>query len=285
MGLSKSKTKTVQKNDPWAPAQPYILKGLEQSGRVFDSQQGQLEDYAKAQRDAYGRISAGAERGILRSQDLNNKTLGGNFLTGNPYLDKILDQSRMATTDAVNGQFESSGRYGGGMHAAILAREIAKQEDQARYANYATERQNQIHAMDTAQQLMGGSQSLLNNAAELPWIGVGALNGNVRQASNGYGTSTSTQTSTPSWGQMLASAAASAAQAYAASDRRLKTRIEEIGLWDGKDGLKKYRFAYKHSPDVLIEGVMADEVKELRPEAYVPNFNNSGFAGVNYGAL
>jgi hypothetical protein len=29
--------KTVQKNDPWAPAQPYILKGLEQSGQSLTS--------------------------------------------------------------------------------------------------------------------------------------------------------------------------------------------------------------------------------------------------------
>jgi hypothetical protein len=32
--------------------------------------------------------------------------------------------------------------------------------------------------------------SLLNSAADLPYIGVGALNGNIRQASNGYGTTT-----------------------------------------------------------------------------------------------
>lgn len=40
---------------------------------------------------------------------------------------------------------------------------------------------------------MRGSQGLLSEAANLPWLGVGALNGNVRQASNGYGSTTTTQ--------------------------------------------------------------------------------------------
>ena len=55
------------------------------------------------------------------------------------------------------------------------------------------ERGYQNDAIGQAQNLMGGSQGLLNNAAELPWIGVGALNGNVRNASGGYGTTTTTQ--------------------------------------------------------------------------------------------
>jgi hypothetical protein len=59
---------------------------------------------------------------------------------------------------------------------------------------------------------MQGSQSLLNNAAELPWIGVQAANGAVRQASSGYGTSTSTQS--PGLGQMLLGAASGGLQAY-----------------------------------------------------------------------
>jgi hypothetical protein len=39
---------------------------------------------------------------------------------------------------------------------------------------------------------MNGATGLLNNAAELPWIGVQAANGAVRQASQGYGTTKST---------------------------------------------------------------------------------------------
>lgn len=200
MGLSKSKT--VQKNDPWAPAQPFILKGLQQSSDVFDQQQPSLNKFSGMQMDTYGRLAPGAETGILGAQGVVNDTLAGNNLNGNPYLEKALALTRQDTTDTVNGQYERSGRYGSGMHAKILAKTIADAENQARYANYSQERQRQLDAVGQASGLMAGSQSLLNNAAELPWIGVGALNGNVRQASNGYGTTTSTQNQSP--GSILA---------------------------------------------------------------------------------
>jgi hypothetical protein len=35
----------------------------------------------------------------------------------------------------------------------------------------------------------------------------------------------------------------------------------------------------------MFKGVMADEVKVLRPQAYIENYCGSGFDGVNYGAL
>ncbi len=282
MGLSKSKSKT--KNTPWGPAQPFILKGLENSARVFDAQQPELENYAAMQRDSYGRVAPGAEQGILGAQGVVNANLAGDNLNGNPYLDKILEATRANTINGVDAQFSRAGRYGSGSHAGILAKAIAEAENGARFNNYAMERQNQNGAVGQAGQLMAGSQSLLNNAAELPWLGVGALNGNVRQASNGYGTTTTTQNQ--AWGPQLLSAAASAAQAAAMSDRRSKTNIELIGPWDNRgDGLNRYRFAYKSDPATMLEGVMADEVKELRPAAYIPDFNGTGMAGVNYAEL
>jgi hypothetical protein len=67
------------------------------------------------------------------------------------------------------------------------------------------------------------------------------------------------------------------------SDRRLKTNIELLRR--DPDGLGWYRFAYKRAPDTILEGVMADEVKELRPQAYIPNYQGSGFDAVNYANL
>lgn len=73
----------------------------------------------------------------------------------------------------------------------------------------------------------------------------------------------------------------SAAGAAAASDRRVKTKIEKIGEYE--DGLGKYRYAYVWAPDKMIEGVMADEVATLRPWALGPEIG--GYATVNYGRL
>lgn len=279
MGLSKSKTSSA----PWKPAQPYILEGLKQTQRVFNAQQPELEKYAALQRDTYGKVAPGAEQGILGAQGVVNSTLAGDNLMGNPFLEKMLALTRADTINGVDSQFSRAGRYGSGNHANILAKAIADAENGARFNNYAMERTNQLNAVGQASGLMAGSQSLLNNAAELPWIGVGALNGNVRQASNGYGTTTQKQ----AWGPLLAQAAANAGQAAAASDRRLKTNIAKVG--EEPDGLEIFDFDYRQDtpfdlPADRQRGVMVDQVAKLRPWALGPMLEG-GFGSVNYAVL
>lgn len=277
MGGSKTTT-TVNDNTPWAPAQPYILENLKQQQDVFKSTQPQLEAFAGMQRDTYGRVAPGAEQGITGAQSLVNRNLSGANLNGNPYLDAILKQTRENVAGSVSDQFGPAGRYGSGMHAAILAREISNAENQARFGNYNMERGYQQQAIGDAQNLMGGSQSLLNNAAELPWIGVQAANGAVRQASGGYGVQKGTEkTSGGGLGSILGSALQLGSLAF--SDRRLKTNIEQVGRL--RDGLGVYRWNYVWGEPG--EGVMADEVAALRPWALGSEVG--GYATVNYGAL
>jgi len=281
------RTKTVQKNDPWAPAQPYILKGLQQSGEVFDQQQPTLNKYSGMQMDTYGRVAPGAEAGIMGAQGLVNDTLAGRYLKGNPYLDGQLEQTRENVANDVLSRYSNAGRYGSAYGMGELGRQLANAENQMRFQNYAMERGYQNDAVGQAQQLMGGSQGLLNNAAELPWIGVGALNGNVRNASGGYGTTTTTQKQ--GIGGLLAQAAGTALGAYAGSDARLKTNVEKVG--ELPDGLGIYEWDYlpiegqiaDYMPAGRQRGVMADEVAELRPWALGPVIE--GYATVNYGAL
>lgn len=189
MGLSSKKT--VTKNEPWAPAQPYILKNLQQQDDVFNASQPDLMKYAGMQRDAYGRVAGGAEAGITGAQSLVNANLSGENLNGNPHLEGLIAATNRDITDDVNGAFMP--RFGSGYHAKVLARQLAENENRLRFGNYATERGYQQAAIGDAQNLMGGAQGLLNNAAELPWVGVQAANGAVRQASGGYGTQTTKQ--------------------------------------------------------------------------------------------
>lgn len=283
------KSKTVQKNDPWAPAQPYILKGLEQSSQVFDQQQPSLNKYSAMQMDTYGRVAPGAEQGILGAQGLVNDTLSGKYLDGNPWLDAIAGQARENATNDVASRYSSAGRYGSAYGQGAMAKAIADSENQLRYQNYAQERGYQNDAVGQAQQLMGGSQGLLNNAAELPWIGVGALNGNVRNASGGYGTQTTTSKNSIINSLLQASGQAAGAYASTASDVRLKTNIKKVGEYS--DGLGVYDFDYlpiegqiaAFMPEGRQRGVMAHEVAELRPHALGPVVD--GYATVNYGAL
>lgn len=280
------KKKTVQKNDPWAPAQPYILKGLEQSSQVFDQQQPTLNKYAGMQMDTYGRLAPGAEQGIMGAQGLVNDTLAGRYLQGNPYLDGMINQTKENVANDVLSRYSSAGRYGSAYGMGELTRQLANAENNARFQNYAMERGYQNDAIGQAQNLMGGSQGLLNNAAELPWIGVGALNGNVRNASGGYGTTTTKQTGS------IADFMAKMAQAgatVAGSDARLKTNVEKVG--ELPDGLGIYEWDYlpiegqiaEYMPEGRQTGVMAHEVAELRPWALGPVVD--GYATVNYGRL
>lgn len=276
MGLSSSKSKTT--NAPWAPAQPYILKNLQQQDAVFNASQPDLMSAAADQRATYGRVAPGAEAGITSAQNLVNSNLSGANLNGNPYLDAILARTNADVTNNVGDQFGTAGRFGSGMYTKVLADSLAAADNQARFNNYNTERGYQQDAIGQAGGLMQGSQSLLNNAAELPWIGVQAANGAVRQASNGYGTQTTTQGS--NIGQLLLQAAAAAAQSSAmASDRRLKRNIKLLSR--AKDGLGFYRWTYRSGGNA--EGVMADEVARLRPWALGPTVG--GYATVNMGAL
>lgn len=205
--------KTVQKNEPWQPAQSFILKNLQQQDDVFNASQPDLMKYAGMQRETYGRVAPGAEAGITGAQGLVNRNLSGANLQGNPYLDAVIGQRTEDVRDSVSDMFGSSGRFGSGMHAAIQAREQGKLNDQLRFQNYAMERGYQQDAIGQAQGLMGGAQGLLNNAAELPWTGVMAANGAVKQASGGYGTTTTQQSG--GLGQMLAGLAGAGLSGWA----------------------------------------------------------------------
>lgn len=65
------------------------------------------------------------------------------------------------------------------------------------------------------------------------------------------------------------------------SDRRLKANIIKVG--EASDGLGIYEWNWKSSGE-KARGVIADEVEQLRPWAFVRNFRD-GYDGVNYATL
>jgi hypothetical protein len=87
------------------------------------------------------------------------------------------------------------------------------------------------------------------------------------------------------FGSMLGQGVGAFATAYgtkmAMSDRRLKTDIKRVGVLD--NGLPVYSYKYVMGGPTVI-GVMADEVAQVVPEAYVPNAVGD-FAAVDYSKL
>ena len=67
--------------------------------------------------------------------------------------------------------------------------------------------------------------------------------------------------------------------------KNLKENIEKI---DTIDGYNIYKFNYKDGyelPQGTRAGVIAQEVKEINPDAGVDNLQNTGFMGVDYSKL
>jgi hypothetical protein len=119
--MASKKTKT--KNEPWAPAQPYILKGMEQTSRTFDENQPRLQDMSRQAYDAFGRMAPGAfgstpfvDRAQAAAQAISN----GAFLGANPgqaTYDR-LQRADGAASAGIGGQDQAGG---GDLSAAALA--------------------------------------------------------------------------------------------------------------------------------------------------------------------
>lgn len=200
------------------------------------SQQAQTQQLAAAQ--ALGnRMDAGADRSLAAAQALGNQY--------NAAQGRALDAAKAsdaARSEQVNQMLQSIG-YTGGLREAEFAG-------------------------------INPAVSLLGAAASTPYVGTGAFIDQIRNATNGYGQST-TKTGMNLYQSWLD------ASSKAVSDRRLKKNIEKVGGFE--DGLGIYEFDYiwggpRH------RGVMADEVEKLRPWALGPR-TREGYATVDYGAL
>lgn len=237
-----------------------------------------------------GAQAFGQNPGLTAANGYAQDVLGGKYLNSNPQTDAMVRQGEQDAGNAVNSTFSQYGRTGGGNHAADLARGVAQAGDAIRFGQYNQERQNQQGALGampglSAAQFAGVPAYLgaASAAGTLPYAGLGPL-ASMGSLWSGQGTTTGTQPG--GWGTQLLGAAASALP-FVLSDRRMKADIVEIGPWDEKgDGLKRYAFRYKwEKPGTRHEGVMADEVKELRPRAYIKGFVNGEYDGVNYAEL
>lgn len=293
MGKKSSKSKTI--TEPWRPIQDDILGSVGTVRDVVGRNQGNLESLAgdvSSFLPGLGERAFGDNPLLGAGNQYAMDVLGGRYLNSNPHLEGMIDATSDDVMDRVNSLFGRSGASLGTRHAGTLGRELASAQNAMRFNVYNQERQNQQGAASMIPSLFGSQfagvapyLAATQTAGTLPYAGLGAL-APIIGAAGGSGTATGTQPG--GWGNDLLNAAASiGSAAIMASARELKTDIQAIGPWDGKnDGLTRYRFRYRNDPSgTMIEGVMADEVKKLRPWAYVPNFTKDGKPGVNYAKL
>jgi hypothetical protein len=143
-----------------------------------------------------------------------------------------------------------------------------------------TERNQPINEITA---LMSGSQVTQPQFANVPTSQVAGVDhsGNVYRSYDGEmrAYQAEQQSNNAMMGGLFGLAAAPF-QMFRPSDRRLKMDVTRFGT--GRYGLNLYAWRYKSDPSRVHTGYMADEVREVMPDAVR---NVGGFDGVDYGML
>lgn len=217
-------------------------------------------------REAFGSLAPNATAGM----DGINAFLSGDFSGLQKYKQGAgYDQ---ATANAGRG-VTANGAAAGLLNSGSLGKALTAAQSglDNQYANnYLDTLMKKIGIGTGAGQLISGAGGFNNSNSS------GQSTGESQGFSSGF--SNGTSSSKNGMGSFLGSLAGG----IAASDPRLKTDLNHI--YTLPDGLKVYQFRYKEeytTDDGIQIGVMADEVKELRPEALGP-LTKDGYMTVNY---
>jgi hypothetical protein len=287
LGKKKSETKTSSGPPKWA--KPYLTGAADQISGVVGANQGNLDQIAGQMRGylpGLGAKAFGENAGLNAATGYATDVLGGKYLgQNNPYLNQMADTARGNVMDSINSNFAMGGRVGSNLHMEDLGKGMAEAELGLRYQDYGNERNQMTQAAGmmpglNASQYAGVMPytAMSQAAAGTPYMGIGNL-GQIGGLFGGYGTTTQQQPG--GWGTAIASGVASALP-FVLSEPEAKTNIKLLRR--EPDGLGWYEFAYKREPDVMLQGVMADEVEKLRPHALGPRLEN-GWRTVNYAKL
>ena len=168
---------------------PYVTDALSEQQRLY--REGAPEYYGgqtyldpnAQQQQAIDMMTANAgvnNQMLQNATNLNNQMIQGDFLQNNPNFDAVMATAGRKATDiynnamqGTNSQASMSGRYGSDAHARMasnnssnLAQSLSDTAGQYAYQNYANERNNQINALNNAQQVAQGqnvgAQNLMN---------------------------------------------------------------------------------------------------------------------------
>lgn len=133
---------------------------------------------------------------------------------------------------------------------------------------------NQGAAGNSLMSSMGAGASTIMNGRSLYQQGLGSI---LNSQSSLYGDSL--KSGGGGLGD-IATIVGAGAKLFGPSDRRLKENIELVGV---ENGHNIYTFNYISRPETRYQGVMADEVAGILPEAVI--YGADGMAAVNYGLI
>jgi hypothetical protein len=199
MGQSSGSTTSVQNSEPWDQQGKRLSRGFEQADKLFGAGPGGLTGGSRSYFPGQGYVgfSPETESALKMTADratagspvqaagngLAQKTLNGDFLQGNPYLDAVYNRGARAVTDqytksvvpSINSTFASAGRYGSnnqkellGQASDNLGRTLSEMYSDMAMPTYEAERGRQMQTMGMAPQLAQGDYA---DAAQLANVG------------------------------------------------------------------------------------------------------------------
>lgn len=207
----------------------------------------------------------GYDEEALRTR-LINQGIGQNSEAYN----REMDRFNQAKNDARMQAIIQGANYGGTLQNQALQRRNQGIQE------YTTQRNaplNEYTAMTSGTQIQNPSFTSGGNQGINPVDITGLINQQYQGQIGNYNSKVASNNATTSGLFSLGGAALTGFL----SDRRAKTNIVKTGE---KNGFNIYQFSYKHDPSKTYEGVMADEVRKIMPEAVTTG--EDGYDRVNY---
>lgn len=309
--MGGSSSTTTQRADPWAPAQPFIKKGLEDAGALYEAGGFNISPYSGPMvagydplRSAADAAAPGVAQGALSAAGQGLGAISRFFdpTQESSVFGNVVQNTVDAIMPQINSSFAGSGMTGSGLHAQNLAKGVSAgvadvlNQNYQQGANRALTAAGMVPGMNEA--AYGAVDFLNNQGANRQSYNQDVINADIlrdqqtKSASmnaiqdylalvsgvgSQFGVQSSTSRNNPGMMGMLGLGLQAMPLLF--SDMRLKEDIKKVGKTD--EGVGIYTYKYKGSPTTHM-GVMAQELEKVKPEAV---HEVGGFKAVNYGAI
>jgi hypothetical protein len=134
--------------------------------------QGGLSDY---QRQGADQMQSGFNTLDNVQNNLNPYASGAYMSQGNPYLERVIQNSMSDAAQGVNAQFSAAGRYGSGAQSDALSNRLGRIATDARFNDYYQQQQNQLGANNALMNLAGQRGGLGGQLAGIGQQGIGNM--------------------------------------------------------------------------------------------------------------
>jgi len=154
---------------------------LNEAANTYEAQIPYIQQGAAGLAAGFPALGAAAQTTGATLEGLSPYATGQFLDQGNPYLQQILGQIQSEVSNQVGGQFAAAGRDFSGDYSNAMARGIASGEAQPLFANYNTQQQMQLQALQQAQAAAGEFTNIAGMAGNLGtgYANIGNQLGNV----------------------------------------------------------------------------------------------------------